>query len=328
MRQFYADAWSAPAEMKTNGALDNGGYLCGSPGETCVDGDYRQAYADELAAQAQAFARQGMPLEDIDFVNEPEIGPAYASMFMTPAQAADFVPYLGRALRQQHLSTKVACCDAEGWTGGAAYTKAVLGSPAAARYIGLITSHGYTAPPTVPLTGSRPVWESEWANFDPWDPAWDDGTPGSGMTWAQDIQTALTQASVDGFFYWWGASASTANSGLVQVAGSTVNLSKRYWAFAAFSRYIRSGAVRVAAYSTGSRISVSAFRNWDGSIVVEAINTAATAQPVGLQVPGQPGAGHAAAYLTDATHSLAPESAAAAAQAPPRSLTTWVIPAH
>ena len=112
------------------------------------------------------------------------------------------------------------------------------------------------------------------------------------------------------------------------MAGSTVNLSKRYWAFAAFSRYIRSGAVRVAAYSTGSRVSVSAFRNWDGSIVVEAINTAGTAQPVGLQVPGQPGAGHAAAYLTDATHSLAPESAAAAPQAPPRSLTTWVIPAH
>lgn len=86
--------------------------------------------------------------QDIGFVNEPEIGPSYASMFMTPAQAADFVPYLGRALQRDHLSTKVACCDAEGWTDCAAYTRAVLGSPAAARYVGLITSHGYTAPHT------------------------------------------------------------------------------------------------------------------------------------------------------------------------------------
>jgi glucosylceramidase len=179
----------------------------------------------------------------------------------------------------------------------------------------------------VPLTSRRPVWESEWANFGPWDPAWDDGTAGSGMTWAQDIQNALTQAGVDGFFYWWGASASTANSGLIQVAGSNVNLSKRYWAFAAFSRYIRPGAARVAAHSADSNVSVSAFRNRDNSIVVEAINTANTAQPVGLQVSGRADPGHAAAYLTDATSSLSPETPAAATQAPPRSLTTWVIPA-
>jgi glucuronoarabinoxylan endo-1,4-beta-xylanase len=326
VHQFYADAWSAPASMKTNGSLDNGGYLCGSPGETCAQGDQRQAYAGVLAGQARGFAQAGIPLEGIDFVNEPEIGPAYASMLMTPAQAADFVPYLGRALRRDHLATKVACCDAEGWTDGAAYTQAVLGSPSASRYVGLITSHGYTAPPTVPLTSARPVWESEWADFSAWDPAWDDGTAGSGLTWAQHIQTALTQADVDAFFYWWGASASTANSGLIQVAGANVNLSKRYWAFAAFGRFIRPGAVRVAARAGNAALQVSAFRNRDGSLVVEAINTAATPQPVGLA--GVPRLGRVTAYLTDGTHSLAPESAAAAAQAPPRSLTTWVIPAR
>ena len=333
VHQFYADAWSAPAGMKTNGSLDNGGYLCGSPGESCAAGDKRQAYAALLAAEAKGFARHGMPLTAIDFVNEPEIGPAYASMLMTPAQAADFVPYLGRALQQEHLATKVACCDAEGWTDGAAYASAVLGSPAAARYVGLITSHGYTAPPTVPLTSarlSRPVWQSEWADFSAWDPAWDDGTAGSGLTWAEHIQTALTEADVDAFFYWWGASASTANSGLAQVAGATVNLSKRYWAFAAFSRFIRPGAVRVGASTGNAALQVSAFRNRDGSLVVEVINTAATPQPVGLTGPeglgGRAGGrSRATAYLTDATHSLAPEGAAAAT-APPRSLTTWVIP--
>ncbi|MDR0344004.1 MAG: hypothetical protein LBI49_13050 [Nocardiopsaceae bacterium] len=356
VHQFYADAWSAPAGMKTNGSLDNGGSLCGSPGESCSAGDQRPAYASYLAGQAAQFAQNGIPLRAVGFVNEPEIGPSYASMLMTPAQAADFVPYLGRALAAQHLRTRVACCDAEGWTDAAAYTQAVLGSPAAARYVGLITGHGYTAPPVSPLpAGGRPVWESEWANFSPWDPAWDDGAPGSGMTWAQNISAAFTQGDVNAFFWWWGASSSTANSGLIQVLGPTINLSSRYWASAAFGRYIRPGAVRVGAQAAAPGVQVSAFADPDGRLVIEAINTAAAAQQVRIQlggprgglggasprasaVGGRPpgpaqGAGgwrHAAAYLTDNGHNLAPVAPPAAdgtAQLPARSLTTWVLPA-
>jgi O-glycosyl hydrolase len=326
VHQFYADAWSAPAQFKTNDSLDNGGYLCGVPGETCASGDARPGYAAYLAGQAKGFARNGIPLEAVDFINESEIGPDYASMFMTPAQAASFVPYLGRALAAAHLPTKVACCDAEGWLnssgfdGAQAYTQAVLGDPASARYIGVITSHGYTSPPTVPLTSQRPVWESEWADFSPWDPAWDDGTNGDGFTWAQDIQNALTEGNVDAFFYWWGASASTANSGLIQVQGSTINLSKRYWAFAAFGRYIRPGAVRIGATSFDSSLQVSAFRNRDGSRVMEILNTGTTGQPVSLHGVSASGA---SAYVTNEADSLTPVSGPLTA--PARSLLTVVI---
>jgi glucuronoarabinoxylan endo-1,4-beta-xylanase len=323
VRQFYADAWSAPAQLKTNDSLDNGGYLCGVPGETCASGDARQAYAGYLAGQAKGFAANGIPIEAVDFVNEPEIGPAYASMFMTPAQAADFIPYLGRALAAARLPTRVACCDAEGWTDGESYTQAVLGDPASARYVSLITSHGYTAPPTVPLTSERPVWESEWADFSPWDPAWDDAANGDGFTWTQDIQTALTQANVDAFFYWWGASASTANSGLIQVRGATINLSKRYWSFAAFGRYIRPGAVRVGASAFSSALDVSAFRDRDGSWVVEILNTGTTAQPVSLR--GLP-SGRATGYVTNESDALAAQPRGPLT-APARSLLTVVIAA-
>jgi glucuronoarabinoxylan endo-1,4-beta-xylanase len=320
VHQFYADAWSAPAQFKTNDSLDNGGYLCGVPGETCASGDARQAYADYLTGQAEGFERSGIPIEAVDFVNEPEIGPDYASMYMTPAQAASFVPYLGRALAAAHLRTKVACCDAEGWTDGEAYTQAVLGDLASAKYVGLITSHGYTAPPTVPLTSERPVWESEWADFSTWDPAWDDASSGDGFVWAQDIQTALTQANVDAFFYWWGASASTANSGLIQVLGSTINLSKRYWAFAAFGRYIRPGAVRVGATTSDSALQVSAFRNRGGSRVIEILNTGSTDEPVALQ--GVP-AHDLHAYVTGESAALTPQTGPLTV--PARSLLTVVV---
>jgi glucuronoarabinoxylan endo-1,4-beta-xylanase len=331
VRQFYADAWSAPAPFKTNDSLDNGGYLCGVPGETCASGDARPGYAAYLAGQAKGFAEAGIPLKAVDFVNESEIGPAYASMYMTPAQAANFVPYLGRALQAAHLPTKVACCDAEGWLdapaagttpafdGGQAFTNAVLSDPAAARYVSVITSHGYTSPPSVPLTSARPVWESEWADFSPWDPAWDDGTNGDGFTWAADIQNALTQGNVSAFFYWWGASASTANSGLIQVQGSTINLSKRYWAFAAFGRFIRPGAVRLGASSTASGLEVSAFRNADGSRVAEILNTGSTDQPVSLRGLGL---GHGTAYVTNETNSVTPVTGPLTV--PARSLLTVV----
>jgi glucuronoarabinoxylan endo-1,4-beta-xylanase len=320
VRQFYADAWSAPAQFKTNDSLDNGGYLCGVPGETCAAGDMRQAYADYLTGQAEGFAENGIHLKAVDFVNEPEIGPAYASMYMTPAQAANFVPVLGRALAAAHLRTKVACCDAEGWTDGEAYTQAVLGDPASARYIGLITSHGYTAPPTVPLTSERHVWESEWADFSPFDAAWDDGTNGDGFTWAQDIQNGLTEGNVDAFFYWWGASASTANSGLIQVKGPVINLSDRYWAFAAFGRYIRPGAVRVGATTSDGSLEVSAFRNSDGSRVIEILNTGTTDEPVSLRgVHGH----DVDAYVTGGSAQLNPQTGPLTA--PARSLLTVVV---
>jgi O-glycosyl hydrolase len=38
---IFADAWSAPAFMKTNGSQDNGGQVCGVSGTSCASGDWR-----------------------------------------------------------------------------------------------------------------------------------------------------------------------------------------------------------------------------------------------------------------------------------------------
>ncbi len=55
VRAFYADAWSAPGFMKTNGRDSGGGGLCGSPGTNCTTGDWRQAYADYLVKLVQLY---------------------------------------------------------------------------------------------------------------------------------------------------------------------------------------------------------------------------------------------------------------------------------
>ena len=315
---FYGDAWSAPATFKTNGSQDNGGYLCGVPHKTCPAGDFRQAYANYLATESKNFANAGLPLKAVDFVNEPEHAPGYASMLMTPAQAANFVPYLGRALQKARLQTTVACCDAEGWAnstgfdGAQAYTRAVLSHPQSARYIGLITGHGYTSAPTFPLTAKRPVWETEWSTFQKWDPAWNDGTSASGLSWADRIYTALTAANVNAFLYWWGTTTykeNGDNEGLIVLGtpsdptASLYQAAGRLWAFGAFSRFVRPAAVRLATTSSDPNLDAVAFRKGQ-HIVLVLINNSTSNEQVHVTLPHGDFLGSAASaqpYLTDAS---------------------------
>lgn len=69
---FYADAWSAPGFMKTNGQDSNGGYLCGTTGHTCSTGDWRQAYANFLVQYVEYYKQVGISITHLGFLNEPD----------------------------------------------------------------------------------------------------------------------------------------------------------------------------------------------------------------------------------------------------------------
>lgn len=69
---FYADAWSAPGFMKTNGQDVAGGYLCGTTGHTCSSGDWRQAFANFLVKYVQLYKQAGIPITHLGFLNEPD----------------------------------------------------------------------------------------------------------------------------------------------------------------------------------------------------------------------------------------------------------------
>lgn len=329
VRQIYADAWSAPGFMKTNGSDSNGGYLCGVTGTSCPTGDWRQAYANYLVQYLRFYQRSGVHVTQVGFLNEPDLTTTYASMLSDGTQAADFIKVLGPTLARSGLHTQIACCDAAGWQEQADRLAGIRQQPGAYRYLGLVTGHGYVDPPAAPLDTNRHVWQSEWADFNPWDPAWDDGTAASGMTWAQRIQSAFTTADVNAFFYWWGASASTANSGLVRLTGDSVTASKRLWAFAAFSRFVRPGAVRIGATSADGNVTVSSFRNRDGSVVTQLINTGTSAATETVAVRGVAGRS-VASYLTDEADDMAAQPRIPVhgntftATVPARSIVTYV----
>src|ERR1700677_3224623 len=308
----FADAWSAPAFMKTNDETDNGGAVCGVTGATCSSGSWVQAYANYLVQYAKDYAAAGDPLTYVGPENEANLSTSYDSMQLSPAQAVNVLDVLGPALAASGLSTKLECCATEGWDYAQQYAAAIEADSTASADTAIFASHGYTEAPDSTLSGwTKPAWETEWSTFESWDPAWDDGTDASGFSWAQNIYNGLANSNLSAFLYWWGTGTPTFNGdneSLIQLntTTGTVTPSGRLWAFANYSRFVRPGPVRIGTSSANSNLETLAFRNVNGSVAIVVLNTATTAQTTSFSVT------HAGAsapvvvpYLTDATHDTA-----------------------
>ncbi|MBO3748021.1 hypothetical protein J5X84_18260 [Streptosporangiaceae bacterium NEAU-GS5] len=319
VKRFYGDAWSAPGYMKDNGVQENGGQLCGITGSTCT-ADWRAAYARYLVQWTKFYAQEGIRITDLGFTNEPDFTASYASMRFTPAQAVEFVKILGPIARGTGL--KIACCDSFGWNEARAYTAAIQADPIARHYVDTYTGHTYASPVDGPQPTRGNVWMSEWnPNGSTWNENWDDGSGYDGMTIAQAVHDAMTLGNANGYVYWFGESRG-ATRGLMQVdvPAQTFHISKRFWALAAYSRFIRPGAVRLQASAPDPALKVSAFRNNDGSEVIEVLNTGTAA------VTWKGVNGRATAYLTDGGNSLTPSPVThRTVVLQPRALTTIVI---
>ncbi|MEW1844327.1 glycoside hydrolase [Nonomuraea angiospora] len=327
VKRFYADAWSAPGYMKTNGTDVNGGNLCGLQGTTCASGDWRAAYARYLVQYAKFYQQEGIKVSDIAFLNEPDWTTEYASMRFTPAQAAEFVKVFGPYADQAGLN--VVCCESIGWKSSEAYAQAIENDPEARKHLDIMSGHGYASGADFPLPTSKPTWMSEWAPSsvsDGWNEAWDSGKVTDGINIAERIHNTLALSGSTGFVYWLGGSRGK-TAALIQIddANGGYRVSSRLYAFAAYSRFIRPDAVRLGVNSIGDGLKVSAYRNTDGTEVVEILNTSreSVTTTVDLKRP--------AAYLTDSTHNLERDQALVSKRGPhtsvtlaPRSLTTLV----
>lgn len=110
----YADAWSAPGCMKTDGTDDNAGFICGVRGTNCTY-DWRQAYADYLVQYVRFYEEAGITISMLGAYNEPDFNPVtYASMFSDGFQAKDFLEVLYPTAKKAFPDLKIACCDATG----------------------------------------------------------------------------------------------------------------------------------------------------------------------------------------------------------------------
>lgn len=335
VRRFFANPWSAPGYMMENGTDVNGGAVRGMPGTAPADGDWRHAYAEYLLQYVRFYQDCGIAITDLGFTNEPDVlsyvpDLPYAHMRLEPEQVVDFVKVLGRAIERSGMPVSLVSCDAMSWNGAIDYTAAVEADPEAAGCVDIHTGHNYHRQARTPLPTSRPTWMTEWdpdvqSKLGRWNGRWDSGQRCDGIRLAEDVIDAFTTAGISGYLYWLGVSTGHTRA-LIQADGPDYRVSKRFWAVAAHSRFVRPGAHRVAAWTVGTGdLKVSAFQNADGATVVNLLNLATDPVTVRLDLEIDPSGIHA--WLTDETHSLAPAGTPTptAIAVPARSLMTVVV---
>jgi hypothetical protein len=133
------------------------------------------------------------------------------------------------------------------------------------------------------------------------------GSEGEGLTWALNIQNAYATSNVSAFLYWIGAGNTTTNSALILLHKDSVKVSKRLWAFAQFSRFVKPGAIRIdtsANVANHTKLSSTGFRNPDGSIAIQVINNGSSIGCVSIRGIDLTGRG-ARTYLTNNEYDLA-----------------------
>ncbi|KAK3298075.1 glycoside hydrolase superfamily [Chaetomium fimeti] len=331
VKTFYANAWSAPGYMKTNGNDANGGSLCGVSGASCSSGDWKQAFANYLMQYVKYYAAANISITHLGFLNEPDYTTSYASMRSSGSQAADFIKVLRPTLDNNDLgSVIINCCDTMGWT----TMNSMLSQMGSTQsMLGTVTGHSYTSSATSQLSTKLKTWMTEAAdNNGAWTSAWySNGGAGEGMTWANHIYSAITGANVSAYLYWIGGQdrSSNTNSKMIRVVNKQVDPSKRLWAMANWSRFVRPGAVRVGA--SGSGVRTTAFRNVDGMVSVQVINSGGERAVTITVGGGDFVATNATAWVTDNTRDCNPIAATVDAtgkvsgNVPSRSMVTFVL---
>ena len=249
-------------------------------------------------------------------------------------QAADFIKILHPTLVRANLTSQVgiACCDAEGWNSQSGMLGALRPVD---NQLSLITSHSYTSSPSGPMNTKHRVWQTEAADLNgAWTTTWyGNGGAGEGMTWANNVFQAIVNANCSAYLYWIGVQAGDTNSKMVRISNNAVQPSKRLWALGQWSRFVRPGAVRVGTSGSASGLRIAAFRNVDGSVAVQFINSGGSAARVSVKLSGAGAgadAGGAEAWVTDNTHEIAEMEASfsggvASASIPSRSMATILL---
>ncbi|CAH8768573.1 glycoside hydrolase family 30 protein [Paenibacillus dendritiformis] len=307
VHKLIASTWSPPAWMKSNNSTTNGGYL-----KKENYGDFAVLLSTFIKEYEQQF---GLDLYGISIANEPN------SMTFLPWDSAEWNStqiqvFLKDYLKQEMINhgvqdTKVIVGEPSWWSED--LMKDALNDPASADRIDIVAGHNYPVPvigvelPTAPFTtaqakGKR-VWMTEVSKVDSYDPGMT-----SGLKFARQIHDFMTKAQVNAWMYWTGAIPGSNDEGLINVYKdtNTYQLTKRYYTFGNYSKYIKPGYVRIGATANPKPgVHVSAYKDpATGSFTIVAVNDSDATAELNV-VPNGFTAGRLTPYVTNNSLSLA-----------------------
>jgi glucosylceramidase len=291
--RFYLSMWSAPAWMKTNGSLINGGQ---------VRPEYYPALARYQRRAIQAYQAQGVPIHAMTPQNEPDVVMPYPSGSWSGTQMRDYVrDHLGPELVRNGVGTQV-------WVGDAnppelkRFLPPILDDPAAAQYVSAIAVHDYSRDDPSVLSELRlrhpglPLHLTERSYY---------GINGERHKVSGEIQSGIRRVidlyrnGLSSWTYWitFLDTAGKPNTGPLDASCCAVpftappreldayTTNRDYYLYGQFSRYLRHGAERVGSDQTSTEVSNVVFRNPDLSMVAVVANGADQPRTIAVTSP-------------------------------------------
>jgi glucosylceramidase len=290
--RIFGSPWSAPAWMKSNNNMDNGGTLK-------TDANTQNAWGLYFVKYVQAYAAEGVPVWGVTIQNEPAATQSWPSMIFTDVTEMAFLKsYLGPTLANNNLgptkldvmfldhnrdmmvqwantfysdptATSMVWGEAIHWYDyqslfsavNQVYTEYDIAGP-----------HKHILATEQCITGYNQNSPPSWAN--------------SAELYAKDIMGDCSNGS-EGWVDWnmildlqGGPNLSNnwCEAGImINTTAKTYNIMPIYWYMAQFSKYVRTGSVRIGCTATGANApQVMAFKNPDSSYVVIAWNSTQT----------------------------------------------------
>jgi len=273
---IMATPWSAPAWMKSTGALAGG----------TLRPDAYAAFAEYLHRYVAAYEGEGIPISLLSIQNEPHHEPAdYPGMRFEPAARAAFIAqHLGPLFARRHVRTRLLDWD-HNWDEPNA-PLSVLGDSAARPFVAGVAWHCYAGDVAAQslVHAAHPDKDTFFTECagGAWAPHWGDNllwnvrtlVIGSTRHWARGVM--LWNLALDEQH---GPHTGGCNDcrGVVTIEAATgaVTRNEEYYALAHASRFVRPGARRVASTSGAHEVETVAFHHAsDGSVVLLAVNAA------------------------------------------------------
>ncbi|MFE2432535.1 glycoside hydrolase [Streptomyces sp. NPDC059373] len=339
-----------------------------SCGGTLVSGT-ESAYATYLADITAHWASNGVTLDYLSPMNEPDSSFSdcgQEGMAVPVSQRAALIKALGSTLASRSLTSTGIIADETSQTSSfVTNTPTWMNDSTAAGYVSALAHHTYDFPGDTALrkvaavgsTYNKPLWASEICCQKSGTSGWGqqyDPTIDGGLDLANYVYRDFTLAN-DRSFQWWTALSSVIgcdvgtdsscagkvntsgwNDGLIYYDPSyatdgnqSLYMTKRYYALAQYSKYVRPGAVRYDISGAPAGVQTMAF--WkDGAWTVVASNTNSAASSLTLDT-NSGALTPTATHRTSATESLASvtnptiSGSVLTASLPARSVTTFQL---
>lgn len=274
--KFFCSYWTPPSKWKSNHSLKNGGRLLPQ---------YYDEFGNWAKQTIQDYKNAGIDLYALSLQNEPAFEEPYNSCVYSYTEYRDMLKVAGPIIHGAFPNTKLVMPeDVSSFARLRGYMLASARDPEALKHIGVFATHGYGGDGVTASSTTAGAWEALYDIAQTYDrKLWMTETSGYGDGWsgafslAGSIFAALKYGKISAWVYWY-------------MDKHIVGLNKKYYVSKQYFRYIRPGAIHLAAASDDDAVQAVAFKHESKrTLTVVLINTASGSKSVTLSGNDLPG---------------------------------------